>query len=111
MATHGHVVRFVARPGKRDELVAILKPMFNEVEKEPGTLLYLMHLSDNEPDVVWFYERYQDKAAFEIHRTSATHDAVLASLKPVLAAPPEIHWLSLVAGKGLPSPASGGAPG
>jgi quinol monooxygenase YgiN len=102
MSTHGHVVRFRARPGRRDELIEALRPMFEEVKKEPGTLLYLMHVSQNEPDAVWFYERYADAAAFEVHRTSATHDAVLAALKPLIAEPPEIHWLDLLASKGLP---------
>jgi len=102
MATHGHVVRFKARPGRREALIDALRPMFDEVKKEPGTLLYLMHVSQNEPDAVWFYERYADAAAFEVHRTSATHDSVLAAIKPLMAEPPEIHWLDLLDSKGLP---------
>ena len=104
MATHGHVVRFKAKPGQRDALIEALRPMFEEVKKEPGTLLYLMHLSQAEPDAVWFYERYVDEAAFQVHRTSATHDAVLAAVLPLLAVSPEIHWLDLVDSKGLPEP-------
>lgn len=103
MPTHGHVVRFRAHPGKRDAVIEALRPMFEEVKKEPGTLLYLMHLSKNEPDALWFYERYVDEAAFEVHRTSATHDAVLEALKPLVEWPPEIHWLDLLHSKGLPT--------
>lgn len=104
MPTHGHVVRFRAKSGKRDEVIKVLRPMFEEVKKEPGTLLYLMHVSQNEPDAIWFYERYVDEAAFEVHRTSATHDAVLAALKPLIAWPPEIHFLDLLDSKGLAKP-------
>lgn len=99
MATHGHIVRFMARPGQRDALVAALRPMFETVTREPGTLLYMMHTSASEPDAVWFYERYADKAAFELHRTTAAHDAALAAIGPLLARPPEIHYLNLVASK------------
>lgn len=106
MATHGHIVRFVARAGGRDALVAALRPMFEAVEVEPGTLLYMMHTCPADPDVVWFYERYADEAAFEFHRTTPEHDEALRAISSLLAAPPEIHFLELIASKadiGLPS--------
>jgi quinol monooxygenase YgiN len=99
MATHGHIVRFTAQPGKRDALIAALRPMFAVVESEPGTLLYMMHTSVAEPDVVWFYERYVDEAAFERHRSTPEHDSVLAAIGHLLAVAPEIHYLELVAWK------------
>ena len=34
--TNGHVAKFVLEPGKRDEALKILRPMFDQVEKEPG---------------------------------------------------------------------------
>lgn len=99
MATHGHIAKFVALPGRRAELIEALRPMFIEVESEPGTLLYMMHTSPDDADTVWFYERYRDKDAFEIHRHSATHDAVLAKIRPMLAPSTEIHYLDLLASK------------
>lgn len=99
MATHGHIVRFVAQSGQRDALIAALRPMFEAVRSEPGTLLYLMHTSPADPDVVWFYERYADEAAFEVHRTTKAHDEALLAIGPLLASPPEIHYLDLVASK------------
>lgn len=99
MATHGHIVRFVAHPGQRDALITALRPMFETVRSEPGTLLYLMHTSPADPDVVWFYERYADEAAFEVHRTTQAHDDALIAIGPLLASAPEIHFLELVASK------------
>jgi len=72
------------------------------VKKEPGTLLYLMHVSQTEQDDDWLYERYVDAAACEVHRCSAMHGAVVAALNPLIAEPAEIHWLDLLASKGLP---------
>lgn len=99
MATHGHIVRFIARTGRRDALVAALRPMFEAVRAEPGTLLYMMHTCPADPDVVWFYERYADEAAFELHRSTPAHDEALRTIGPLLAAAPEIHFLELVASK------------
>lgn len=86
MPTFGHIAKFRAKPGQRDALVDALRPMFEQVKSEPGTLLYMMHTSPDEPDAVWFYERYADAAAFEHHRTTPAHDRALEAIKPFLAA-------------------------
>lgn len=98
MATHGHIAKFYAKPGQRDALVAALRPMFEQVKSEPGTLLYMMHTSQAEPDAVWFYERYADAAAFEHHRTTPAHDRALAAIRPFLdpAHDIQVHHLELV---------------
>lgn len=96
MHTHGHVAKFVARPGKRDELIRALRPMFEAVKSEPGTLLYMMHTCPADPNAVWFYERYVDQAAFEVHRTTQAHDDALAAIGPLLDPSTEIHYLELI---------------
>ncbi|MGV3569759.1 MAG: putative quinol monooxygenase [Ramlibacter sp.] len=96
MPTHGHVAKFVAKPGKRDALIAALRPMFEEVKSEPGTLLYMMHTCATDPDAVWFYERYVDAAAFEVHRTSRAHDDALAAIGPLLEPSTEVHLLEMI---------------
>lgn len=96
----GHIAKFEAKPGRRAELIEALRPMFEEVKKEAGTLQYMMHTVPTEPDTVWFYERYRDAAAFEIHRTSRAHDNVIEAVKALVTKwPPEIHHLELVASK------------
>jgi len=105
MTTHGHVARFAIQLGRREEAIEVLRPMFAQIENEPGTLLYLMHVSSEEDDVIWFYERYQDEAAFAVHASSTAHHDVLEKLKPLLSGKPEVTYLDLVAEKGLPRPA------
>lgn len=102
--TNGHIAKFKIAPGRRAEAIEMLKPMFSQVAKEPGALLYVMHLPESDPDTIWFYERYADDSAFEIHSSSAAHDKALEDLLTVIDAPWELHWLNLEFGKGLPSP-------
>lgn len=96
MATHGHVAKFVALPGKRDALIQALRPMFEAVKSEPGTLLYMMHVCPTDANAVWFYERYVDEAAFEVHRTTQAHDDALAAIRPMLDPSTEIHYLEMI---------------
>ncbi len=101
--TNGHIAKFVCLPGRRAEAVEIIRPMFQQVQTEPGAILYLMHLCRRDPNVIWFYERYADDAAFDVHSSSAAHDRVLESLLKVLDPSWKVYWVDLVFGKGLGS--------
>ena len=63
MAPEAVFARFVAKPGRRDELVAALAEVFPSIEREEGTLVFSMHVSDAEPDVVRFFELFADADA------------------------------------------------
>jgi quinol monooxygenase YgiN len=99
--TNGHIAKFVCLPGQRDGALEVLRPMFAQVQAEPGAILYLMHLCRKDPDVIWFYERYVDDAAFEFHSSSPAHDVALSSLLKLLDPSWKLYWVDLVFGKGL----------
>jgi (4S)-4-hydroxy-5-phosphonooxypentane-2,3-dione isomerase len=99
----GLVARFKAKPGKAEELIAgAFRPLLEQVEKEPGTLLYLLHRSTDDPDLFWFYELYADDEAVDAHRGSATMAAVMP-LFGELVAESEFTFGAPVFGKGLPA--------
>jgi (4S)-4-hydroxy-5-phosphonooxypentane-2,3-dione isomerase len=62
--------RVKAKQGKGEELIAAFRPVFELVEDEPGTLLYVLHRSSDDPDLFWVCELYADDDAFAAHRTS-----------------------------------------
>jgi quinol monooxygenase YgiN len=96
------IFKLSAQPGKRDELVAAFDDLLKAVDDEPGTIAYLVHTVDNDPDSLWFYEFYPDKAANEAHAASDALKAVFPKVAPLIAGRPEITMLTPVAGKGLP---------
>ncbi len=102
--TNGHIAKFVVLPGCREQALEILRPMFAQVEEEPGTLLYAMHASRSEANVILFYERYADDAAFDLHSKSEAHDLALERIIPLLDPSWRIYWVDLVWGKGLRTP-------
>ena len=73
--------RVKAKEGQGDDLIAAFRPLFDLVEEEPGTLLYALHRSRDDPDLFWVCETYADDDAFAAHRNSEA----LAAATPALA--------------------------
>ncbi len=92
------IARLRAKPGRRDELLAVLGKGLSAAEDEPGTLVYLMHTDDTDDDMVWFYELYTDAAAFEEHRTSERMRGMKPLLGEILAGPVDLVKGRLVGG-------------
>ena len=60
-----------AAKGKGDALVALLTEQVAVVRKaEPGCTAYRLHRSDQDPELLLFYETYVDEAAFDVHRNA-----------------------------------------
>jgi quinol monooxygenase YgiN len=95
------LAKMVAQDGKRDEAVAKLQALVDHVASEGGTEVYVMHTSDADPNVIWFYELYTDGDALALHGGSDVMKQVGGGLRDVMAARPEITLLTPVAGKGL----------
>ncbi|NUU25852.1 MAG: antibiotic biosynthesis monooxygenase [Streptomycetaceae bacterium] len=81
MTTVALVAKVKAREGKGDELIAAFQPIFQQAEKEPGTLLYALNRSKDDPDLFWVSELYADEAALAAHSGSEA----MAAAGPALA--------------------------
>lgn len=95
------LAKMVAQDGKRDEAVAKLQSLVDHAGSEGGTEVYVMHVSDSDPNVIWFYELYTDTDALTAHGTSDVMKQVGGGLRDVMAARPEITLLTPVGGKGV----------
>ena len=95
------LAKFTAKEGKGDELIAAFGPLLEQVENEPGTLLYLMNRSQDDPDQFWFSELYADDEAFAAHSGSDAMAKAVPTLGPLIAES-ELVLGEPVLGKGLP---------
>jgi (4S)-4-hydroxy-5-phosphonooxypentane-2,3-dione isomerase len=64
------VAQVRVQEGKSEAFLAALTRLLEQAEREPGTLLYLVQRSTDDPNVFWTSEVYADQAAFEAHRAS-----------------------------------------
>jgi quinol monooxygenase YgiN len=79
------VARVAVREGKAGEYLAALAPLLEQAEKEPGTLLYAVHRSTDDPHVFWTTEIYRDGGAFDAHRASEVHAAATPVFTELIA--------------------------
>jgi (4S)-4-hydroxy-5-phosphonooxypentane-2,3-dione isomerase len=79
------VARVTVRQGKAEQYVAAFTPLLEQARKEPGTLLYAVHRSKNDPQVFWTTEIYADDAAFAAHSASEVHAAAAPVFTELIA--------------------------
>ena len=94
--------RVTVREGRADDYVAAFAPLLEQAKKEPGTLLYALHRSKDDPHVFWTTEVYADDAAFAAHSASEVHAAASPVFTELIAAADVIIGETLMA-KGLES--------
>jgi quinol monooxygenase YgiN len=94
------VARVTVKEGKADEYLAAFRPLLEQAEKEPGTLLYAVHRSKDDPHVFWTTEVYTDDDAFAAHSASEAHAAASPAFTDLIAAADVMIGETLMA-KGL----------
>jgi autoinducer 2-degrading protein len=79
------MARVTVREGKAGQYLAAFAPLLEQARKEPGTLLYAVHRSADDPDVFWTTEVYADDAAFAAHRATEVHAAAAPVFTELIA--------------------------
>ncbi len=97
------IAKLTAKQGKRDELVGHLGKLVAVVEEDPGALIYSVHLSRDEPDVVWFFELYTNQAALDAHAGSEALKSAGGGMADLLGGRPELFTCEPAVSKGLPT--------
>ena len=73
------MAKLTAHEGKGDELAAAFDGLFAYVETEPGTEVYALNRSAEDPDTFFFFELYVDNDAPTAHGGSDAMQAAGAS--------------------------------
>jgi quinol monooxygenase YgiN len=102
MAQVAVLAKLVAAEGKRDDLVKVLGELVDAVRSEPGTLAYVLHTAQDDPNAVWFYELYDNADSLAAHSGSEAMKAIGPKLAGLVAGRAEITRLEPRGGKGVP---------
>jgi autoinducer 2-degrading protein len=94
------VARVTVKEGKAGEYIAAFAPLLEQAEKEPGTLIYAISRSRDNPRVFWTTEVYADEAAFAVHSSSDVHAAASPVFTELIVASDVLIGETLMA-KGL----------
>ena len=91
------LVKMTVKPEKIDGLIETLRVLVPKVREEPGNHAYLPHRVPGEPNVLVFYEQYENEAALDAHRQHiAQYGIDLKNLDDLLAKPLERQVLELL---------------
>ncbi|MFD0586563.1 putative quinol monooxygenase [Paenibacillus sp. GCM10027627] len=92
--------RLIAKPGKRDELAAILLQAADALGSNPDCELYIVNISEDDPDSVWVTELWSNEAAHAASLKDEETIALIGVARPLIAGVEPIK-LKPIGGKGL----------
>jgi quinol monooxygenase YgiN len=98
--TYGLFGGFVARPGRREELAAVLLAAADALRADPHCLHYVVGTSD--PDGVWVWEAWTDQAAHDAALEPPEVRAAIARARPLIAGTAGQTPVEVRGGTGLP---------
>lgn len=90
------VAEFRAAPGQADALKTVLTTLIAPTRAEAGCLQYDLHADLNDPAHLFFFERFVDLAAIDVHNATPYLKALGAKLEGLLAEPPRVTRVSQV---------------
>ena len=96
--THG---RIVAKPGKGDELAAILHEAAAGLEANPDCLLYLVSRALDDPDSIWVTEAWTARGAHAASLADPSARALIERARPIIAGFADRAEFRPEGGKGL----------
>lgn len=97
---HSVIAEVRVEPDRRGELLAALDAIFEEVDREEGTLVYAVHEDLEDPGTVWIYEQYTGLDAFELHQAGDTFDSVVRAIAGLVQPGSVIRQARVVRAKG-----------
>ncbi|MDD5558580.1 putative quinol monooxygenase [Candidatus Methylomirabilis sp.] len=90
------VARIVARPGKEDELRALLQGLIEPTRREPGCVTYELLQNKTDPADFTFVEEWRSEADLDAHLQSAHLRQARSRLSELAVTDPDIRRYTVV---------------
>lgn len=85
------VARMNALLGKEEEMEKAFRDIIPKVEKEEGTLGYVLHRMKKKPQNFLMYEKYRDKEALAFHSSTPYFAELFGKIAPLMDGDPAIE--------------------
>ncbi|KEO83703.1 putative quinol monooxygenase [Tumebacillus flagellatus] len=97
---YGMYVKFTTQAGTRDELVRLLVDAADSMNHVEGCQVYIVNVSETEPDTIWVTEVWRDAAAHADSLKLEATQSLIQQARPYIAGIEQIPLVP-VGGKGL----------
>lgn len=87
------IVKFEVKPEHREELKQALKHSKVETEKEAGNVEVKVFTDNNNPNIFFAYERWENQEAIDKHHVQCYTQDLLSLAEKTLVSPPEFYFL------------------
>jgi quinol monooxygenase YgiN len=82
-----------AKEGSGDDLEKVIKSFAPKFLKDPGVAAYQAHRRVDNPNVFFFYEKYENDEALKFHSAAPHFKEMFVAMKPFLEGKAEIAML------------------
>ena len=93
----GFIAKIVATPGQAEELADLLTGALSLANDEAGTIVWFAVRSDEA--TFWIFDAFPNTEARDAHANGAIVEALMANADRLLANPPEINAVDVLAMK------------
>ena len=90
------IAKIIAKEGKEEEARIALNALVAPTLIEEGCIDYVLHQSNEDPKVFFFYENWTSKESLENHLANVHIAEFSAKAHDLLSAPAELYFLSKV---------------
>ncbi|WP_169084378.1 putative quinol monooxygenase [Paenibacillus sp. PL91] len=92
--------KLIAQPGKREELAQMLLHAAEGLQSNPSCELYIVNVSEDDPDAIWVTELWKDADAHAASLKDEQTIALIQQARPLIAGVEPLR-LKPIGGKGL----------
>ncbi|CAH0346650.1 putative quinol monooxygenase [Bacillus sp. CECT 9360] len=101
MSKFGLYGKLTAIEGERDTLVEILLDAAQSMDEINDCELYVVNISDNDPDSVFVYEVWSNESAHQASLSLEATQTLIQRAKPIIAGMERVTTLFPKGGKGI----------
>jgi quinol monooxygenase YgiN len=95
--------KFIIQEGERDTMVDLLLEAADSMKNLDECEIYLVNISESEPNAVYVYEVWSNENAHQASLTLETTQTLIRRAKPIIAGMERVSTLEAMGGKGISS--------
>lgn len=90
------IAKNTVQKGKQQEFLALAKEMITKTRQEEGCIYYDLVADQNDEQVYFFIEKYQDEQAVAYHRNTTYFQTIVPQLGALRVKPSEVSTCTVV---------------